>query len=80
MKRFKFNSECDKMIAQFILQNESLKDAFNECAIALWTAPKSVEGRYYRHKNEINAYIEDLKNKPINPIVKFFKKLFGIID
>ena len=80
MKRFKFNSECDKMIAQFILQNESLKDAFNECAIALWTTPKSVEGRYYRHKNEINAYIEDLKNKPINPIVKFFKKLFGIID
>ena len=80
MKRFKFNSECDKMIAQFILQNESLKDAFNECAIALWTTPKSVEGRYYRHKDEINAYIEDLKNKPINPIVKFFKKLFGIID
>ena len=80
MKRFKFNSECDKMIAQFILQNESLKDAFNECAIALWTTPKSVEGRYYRHKNEINAYIEDLKNKPVNPIVKFFKKLFGIID
>ena len=33
-----------------------------------------------RHKDEINAYIEDLKNKPINPIVKFFKKLFGIID
>ena len=80
MKRFKFNSECDKMIAQFILQNESLKDAFNECAIALWTTPKSVEGRYYRHKDEINAYIEDLKNKPINPIVKFLKKLFGIID
>ena len=80
MKRFKFNSECDKMIAQFILQNESLKDAFNECAIALWTTPKSVEGRYYRHNDEINAYIEDLKNKPINPIVKFFKKLFGIID
>ena len=80
MKRFKFNSECDKMMAQCILQNESLKDAFNECAIALWTTPKSVEGRYYRHKDEINAYIEDLKNKPINPIVKFFKKLFGIID
>ena len=80
MKRFKFNSECDKMIAQFILQNESLKDAFNECAIALWTTPKSVEGRYYRHKDEINAYIENLKNKPVNPIVKFFKKLFGIID
>lgn len=80
MKRFKFNSECDKMIAQFISQNESLKDAFNECAIALWTTPKSVEGRYYRHKDEINAYIEDLKNKPVNPIVKFFKKLFGIID
>ena len=80
MKRFKFNSECDKMIAQFILQNESLKDASNECAIALWTTPKSVEGRYYRHKDEINAYIENLKNKPVNPIVKFFKKLFGIID
>ena len=80
MKRFKFNSECDKIIAQFISQNESLKDAFNESAIALETTPKSVEGRYYRHKNEINAYIEDLKNKPINPIVKFFKKLFGIID
>ena len=79
MKRFKFNSECDKMIAQFISQNESLKDAFDECAIALETTPKSVEG-YYRHKNEINVYIEDLKNKPINPIVKFFKKLFGIID
>ena len=80
MKRFKFNSECDKMIAQFISQNESLKDAFNECAIALWTTPKSIEGRYYRHKDEINTYIEALKNKPVNPIVKFFKKLLGIID
>ena len=80
MKRFKFNSECDKVIAQFISQNESLKDAFNECAIVFGTTSKSVEGRYYRHKDEINAYIEDLKNKPVNPIVKFFKKLFGIID
>ena len=80
MKRFKFNSECDKVIAQFILQNESLKDAFDECAIALGTTSKSIEGRYYRYKDEINTYIEDLKNKPINPIVKFLKKLFGIID
>ena len=80
MKRFKFNSECDKVIAQFISQNELLKDAFDECAIALGTTSKSIEGRYYRNKDEINAYIEDLKNKPVNPIIKFFKKLFGIID
>ena len=30
MKRFKFNSECDKVIAQFISQNELLKEAFDE--------------------------------------------------
>ena len=55
MKRFKFNSECDKVIAQFISQNELLKEAFDECAIVLKTTPKSIEGRYYRHKDEINA-------------------------
>ena len=80
MKRFKFNCECDKVIAQCIAQNELLKEAVDECATVLETTPKSIEGRYYRHKDEINAYIENLKNKPVNPIVKFFKRLFGIID
>ena len=77
----RYNKNYDYVIAKTLYNNNFKKAvAFKVASEILSTTPKSIEGRYYRHKDEINAYIEDLKNKPVNPIVKFFKKLFGIID
>ena len=82
MKRFKFNSECDKVIAQFISQNELLKEAFDECATVLETTPKSIEGRYYRNKEVIDNMIVNIINGKSNCLYRFVKNsiivyLFG---